>query len=97
MDYGASPGYRYSASKERLKSQFSNSISGEFNMITIIAAALASAQPAVVQTAAPAPHSQMGQAGPKKEECCCCKDKRDKEHAGQDLDRMHDHHDHGSR
>ena len=67
-------------------------------MITIVAAALASAQPAVVQTAAaPAPHSQMGQAGSKKEECCCCKDKMDKEHAGQDMDRMHDHHDHGSR
>jgi len=41
-------------------------------MIIMIAAALAAAQPAVAQTTpVPAPHLQMGQAGPKKKECCC--------------------------
>lgn len=66
-------------------------------MIIIVAAALAAAQPAAVQPApAPAPHSQMGQAGPKKEECCC-KDMMDKDHASHDMDRMQGHHDHASR
>ncbi len=66
-------------------------------MIIVTAAALAAAQPAVVQTApAPAPHSQMGQAGPKKEECCC-KDKMGKEHASHDMDRMRHHQAHAGR
>ena len=60
----------------------------------ILAAALAAAQPAVAQTSsAPASHSQMGQAGPKKEECCC-KDKMGKEHARHEMDRVPDHQDH---
>lgn len=66
-------------------------------MIIVVAAALAATQPAADQAApAPAPHSEMGQAGPKKEECCC-KDKMGKEHASHDMDRMRDHHAHASR
>lgn len=66
-------------------------------MIILTVAALAVAQPAVVQTApAPAPHSQLGQAGPKKEECCCM-DKMGKEHASHAMDRMKDHQGHASR
>lgn len=66
-------------------------------MIILITTALAAAQPAVAQTApAPAAHSAMGQASPKKEECCC-KDKMGKEHAGHDMDRMRDHQGHPSR
>jgi hypothetical protein len=66
-------------------------------MIILTAAALAVAQPAVVQTAPmPAPHSGMGQAGPKKEECCCCKDKMGKDHASHEMDRMPDHPGHSS-
>jgi hypothetical protein len=58
-------------------------------MIILTAAALAAAQPAVVQPApVPAPHAQAGQAVPKKEPCCC--DKMGKEHAGHDADRMPD-------
>ncbi|MEO6582502.1 MAG: hypothetical protein ABIN68_06835 [Sphingomicrobium sp.] len=67
-------------------------------MIIVTVAALAAAQPAAVQAApAPAPHSQMGQAGPKKEKCACCKDKMDKDHASHDMDRMPDHQDHAGR
>jgi len=69
-------------------------------MTFVIAAALAAAQPAVVQAApTPAPHSQMGQMGqmgqasPKKEGCCC-KDMMDKDHASHDMDRVQDHQSH---
>jgi hypothetical protein len=68
-------------------------------MMTLIAAALAAAQPVSAPAADAHAQHEQAPADHKGMDCCkdCCKEMMDKMHSGHDMKGMHDHQDHGAR